>query len=164
MIACVDVHYRPEYATAACVTFDDWTASAPASEHVARIDQVDDYVPGEFYRRELPCIMAVIEPILDRLDVIVVDGYVWLGENRPGLGARLYDTLGGKIPVVGVAKAPFAGALAEEVLRGNATRPLYVTSIGIDPVDAADHIRRMHGPYRLPTLLKRVDALCRGTG
>jgi hypothetical protein len=24
-------------------------------------------------------------------------------------------------------------------------------------------VQSMHGPYRIPTLLKRVDALCRGS-
>ena len=40
-------------------------------------------------------------------------------------------------------------------------RPLYVSAVGVDLVNAADNIRRMHGPHRLPTLLKQVDGLCR---
>jgi deoxyribonuclease V len=31
----------------------------------------------------------------------------------------------------------------------------------VDVQDAAAHIQRMHGPSRLPTLLKRADRLCR---
>jgi deoxyribonuclease V len=65
--------------------------------------------------------------------------------------------------VVGVAKRPFRGAPALEVLRGASARPLYVTAIGIDAAHAADGVRRMHGAHRIPTLLTRVDRLCRDT-
>jgi len=47
------------------------------------------------------------------------------------------------------------------VLRGDSRRPLYVTAAGLDPAAAALHVRSMHGPFRIPTLLKRVDQLCR---
>jgi len=33
--------------------------------------------------------------------------------------------------------------------------------VGVDSQAAAACIQRMHGPSRLPTLLKRVDRLCR---
>jgi hypothetical protein len=33
-----------------------------------------------------------------------------LEENRPGLGAHLYQSLGGRIPVTGVAKPQYLGA------------------------------------------------------
>jgi deoxyribonuclease V len=64
--------------------------------------------------------------------------------------------------VIGVAKSAFAGASAIEITRGAGTRPLYVTAIGIDARLAAAHVQSMHGPYRQPTLLKRVDQLTRG--
>lgn len=49
-----------------------------------------------------------------------------------------------------------------ELLRGDSTRALFVTAIGISPKDAAEHVRSMHGPNRLPTLLKRVDRPTKG--
>jgi deoxyribonuclease V len=33
--------------------------------------------------------------------------------------------------------------------------------MGMDASAAAQAVRRMHGPSRLPTLLQRVDRLCR---
>jgi deoxyribonuclease V len=48
------------------------------------------------------------------------------------------------------------------VLRGGSARPLYVTAAGLSADEAARRVRDMHGPYRIPTLLKRVDQLCRG--
>jgi deoxyribonuclease V len=81
-----------------------------------------------------------------------------LGE-RPGLGRWLFLSLDGKIPVIGVAKSPFRGSSGVPLFRGNSVRPLYVTSAGVEPKEACERIRRMHGLHRVPTLLKRVDLL-----
>lgn len=172
MIAAVDVDYREgaggegAEAVAACVLFRRWEDAAPAGERTARVSPVAPYVPGRFYERELPCVLAVLKGAFPDgagpetgLQAVVVDGYAWLGEGRPGLGARLSAALG--VPVVGVAKSPFRGAPAVEAVRAAGVRPLYVTAAGMDAEDAARLVRSMHGPHRLPTLLKRVDRLCR---
>lgn len=97
------------------------------------------------------------------MPVVVVDGYVWLdGVSVAGLGAHLYQALAHKVVVIGVAKTRFAGAgAAVEVFRGRSTRSLFVTAAGMSAQRAAEHVRSMHGPDRIPTLLKRVDRLCR---
>ena len=139
------------------------TDSQPAEQHIVQLTDVAEYVPGEFYRRELPCLLQALLPVLDRVQTILIDGYVDLAPNRPGLGARLYEALGGKIAVVGVAKTAFAGAHhACEVLRGESERPLYITAAGMTLDDAATGVRSMHGPHRIPTLLRLVDQLARG--
>ena len=94
--------------------------------------------------------------------MILVDGFVDTLPDHPGLGRRLYDALGKKVHVVGVAKSWFVGAQAIQVLRGSSKNPLYVTAAGMDAVDAADLVRQMHGRNRIPTILKRVDDLSRG--
>jgi deoxyribonuclease V len=166
MIVCVDVDYRdgpPTSARAAAVVLPSWAASAPAAEYLCRIDEVADYVPGRFYERELPCVLAVLERVAEPVDVVVVDGYVTLdAEGALGLGGHLYEALERQTPVVGVAKNPFRGnPSALEVLRGSSKRPLYLTALGVEPQAAAEQLRRMHGCFRLPTMLKRVDRLCR---
>ena len=163
MIACVDVDYREAGAVAACVLFRAWPDAEPVSEVVVRIAAVEPYEPGRFYRRELPCLLAVLEALAERPEVVVIDGYVWLGdEGEPGLGAHLHEALGRRVAVIGVAKTRFHGArTAREVHRGGSRSALYVTAAGIDPSEAADRVREMHGPFRIPTLLKRVDRLCR---
>ena len=161
MLACVDVDYRPDHAIAACVMFTHWQDASPSNTAVARIDDVEPYTPGQFYKRELPCLLEVLRPFAGQLNVVVVDGYVWLGQDHPGLGAHLYEALGRRTAVIGVAKTHFHGAPAEEVLRGIASRPLFVTAVGLDVVDAAAHVWSMHGEYRLPALLKLVDRACR---
>jgi deoxyribonuclease V len=172
MLACVDVDYRDPEAFAACVLFRAWPDERPAGEHVERIARVEPYQPGQFYKRELPCLLAVLRGRgangagREALEVVVVDGYVWLrDETSPGLGGHLYEALGRAVPVIGVTKTRFASArAARAVLRGDSRRPLYVTAAGLDVEEAARCVQRMHGAHRVPTLLKRVDLLCRGAG
>jgi deoxyribonuclease V len=163
MIAAVDVAYGPRGATAACVLFDAFGDAAPARTHLAHVADPLPYEPGAFYKRELPCVLAVLRVAAAEPSIIVVDGYVWLSDDRrPGLGARLFEALGGAAAVIGVAKRSFMGsAFAEPVLRGRSASPLYVTSAGVDATVAAGWIRGMHGGHRIPTLLARADRLCR---
>jgi deoxyribonuclease V len=163
MLASVDVDYRPEATVAACVLFRDWGDAAAAAHFVDRGPPAEPYVPGEFYRRELPGLLRVLAQVPVPLAAVIIDGYVWLqGEERPGLGAHLYEALERRVPVVGVAKTAFhASRLAVPVLRGASQRPLLVTAVGMDVQEAAACVQRMHGPSRLPTLLKGVDRLCR---
>lgn len=164
MIAAVDVDYRDSGAVAACVLFRAWDDAVSASETVIPIAHVEPYEPGQFYRRELPCLLAMLQAAGGSPDIVIVDGYVWLADERdPGLGAHLHQALAGRAAVVGVAKTRFASAgAAREILRGTSRHPLYITAAGIDVDEAASHVRAMHGPHRTPTLLKRVDQLCRG--
>jgi deoxyribonuclease V len=161
MIAFVDVQYGADHATAGCVLAAGWTDPAPAAERVASAAIEAEYLPGELYRRELPPILAVLDGI-GPLELVVVDGYVWLGPDRPGLGVHLHRALGGVTPVVGVAKSRFAGAAAIPVVRGASARPLWVTAVGAEAEAAAAQVASMHGEHRLPTLLLRADHLARG--
>lgn len=163
-IACLDVCYDTTGATAACVVIADWPDEQPIATYTAHISDVHPYEPGHFYKRELPCLLKVLQRVTEPVDVVVIDGYVWLrGRDDPGLGAHLYDALGKNIPIIGVAKSSFNGCReAREVLRGDSQRPLFVTARGMELEEAARHLEQMHGPYRLPTILRQVDQLCRG--
>jgi deoxyribonuclease V len=162
MMACLDVAYREPGASAAGVTFRDWSDASATEERVVQIPVVQPYEPGRFFLRELPCLLAVLQ-VLPPVELVVIDGYVWLERGkRPGLGAHLYTALDQKIPVVGVAKTRFRGAdLVCEIRRGTSSRPLFVTAAGMPAELAAEHVRSMHGKHRIPTLLARVDQLCR---
>jgi deoxyribonuclease V len=161
MIACLDVAYRGGGAVAACVVFLAWPDRAAVNRYVARIPSVQPYEPGRFYRRELPCLLAVLAKVEEPLDVVVVDGHAWLGDGRPGLGAHLHEALARQVPVVGVAKSRFRGAPALPLRRGGSRQPLYVSAAGMEPEEAAGLVAAMAGPYRIPTLLAEVDRLCR---
>lgn len=166
MIAFLDAHYKDEGARAVCVLAESWTDPSPKATFVAEIGKVLPYEPGFFYRRELPCLLAVLKKLPEPPGILVIDGYVWLGANRrPGLGVRLYEASNGT-PVVGIAKTMFKGLegsdLAEPVFRGISANPLYVTAVGIDLVAAASNVSRMHGRHRIPDLVRIADRLARG--
>jgi len=163
MIIATDVHYADDgTAVAAGVAFSPWTAPAPDHEWTVTIDQVEDYEPGQFYRRDLPCLQALLGASPVEPDIIVVDGHVWLSVGRPGLGWHLYDALGQTTPVIGVAKRPFHQGTAAQVLRGDSKNPLHITAAGLHEVSCMGWVKAMHGPYRIPTMLKRADQLARG--
>jgi deoxyribonuclease V len=163
MLLAVDVDYRDDMAVAAGILFEDWEDSEPVREKALRIQEVADYVPGKFYQRELPCIWTITQHFEGKFDLVVIDGFVHLGPNKkPGLGWYLWDKMGRAIPVIGVAKSAFKGTPPEAALcRGSSQKPLYVTSVGISLFEAKARVGSMAGPYRIPTLLKRVDKLCR---
>lgn len=164
MIVCLDVGYEGEKALAAAVAFQDWTDSTPAQSVTTRLSSVAEYVPGRFYERELPCLLAVLEKLSGEPSAILVDGHVTLDDSgRPGLGWHLYEALDQACPVIGVAKSVFAGlAKVARVCRGESERPLYITAAGMTQQEAAQCVMKMHGEYRIPTMLKLVDQLSRG--
>lgn len=159
----VDVGYRGKRARAAAVAFDDWRAGDATAAYTTDIAHVEAYVPGAFYRRELPCILQLLGEHDLRPDCIVIDGFVYLdGTSRPGLGLHLYEALGHVVPVIGVAKTAFIGVPRScEIFRGTSKRPLFVTSAGMAIERARDLIGSMHGRHRLPTLLSAADRLSR---
>ncbi|WP_129785684.1 endonuclease V [Promicromonospora panici] len=159
----VDVHYLDDGgARAALVVAENMAFTTLTEERTTLVEQVAEYRPGRFYERELPALELVLSDAAP-LDLLIVDGYVDLDPaGRPGLGAHVADA--GLAPVVlGVAKTRFRAAThAAEVLRGQSTRPLYVTASGIALDAAANLVRAMAGDARLPDALRRVDRLARG--
>ncbi|MFO0754851.1 MAG: endonuclease V [Byssovorax sp.] len=164
MLAALDVCYHEGGgALAAAVLFETWESPREARAVLKPIPEVAPYEPGAFYKRELPCLLRVLEAAATPLEAIVIDGYVWLSADaRPGLGAHLFEALGEETPIIGVAKTSFQGSsFAETLIRGRSASPLYITAAGMKQNLAADAVRRMSGPHRIPDLLKRVDRLCR---
>jgi len=164
LISVLDVAYAAEAAGVACVLAANWTAPAPAAEFSKRVACTPArYEPGCFYKRELPLLQTLIADLELRPAVLVIDGYVWLGaDNKPGLGAHLFESVGRAIPVVGVAKTAYRDdTWSVPVLRGKSRHPLLVTAAGMDQARAASLVLAMHGNYRMPTLLQRADHLAR---
>lgn len=161
MILAIDVHYRATFAKAISIEFETWQDEHPSKIHEVLIDEVAAYVPGQFYKRELPCILKVLEKTpLEKIEVIIVDGYVTLSdEGKFGLGMYLYEALNQKIPIIGVAKRSFKDneQQVQKVWRGESKNPLYVTSVDFDLEEAVHQIQQMKGQYRIPTLLKILD-------
>jgi deoxyribonuclease V len=165
MILAFDTYYYENKAKTVCITFNDWHDSEIQKEYKEVLAGVEEYTPGEFYKRELPCILSLYKQIdVAKIDAIVIDGFVYLDDSEKfGLGGYLYEALRNQIPVIGVAKSNFATIEKHKraVSRGESLRPLYVTAIGIDLDDAAAAIKSMHGENRIPQLLKKLDMLTR---
>ncbi|MFT5818943.1 MAG: deoxyribonuclease V [Crocinitomix sp.] len=160
MILAIDIHYKSTYVKNVGVLFN-WPDQEPRQTIVNQLAEVAEYVPGEFYKRELPCILAIIAEVnLDEIDAIVVDGHVYIDNDyQHGLGGYLYEALDQKLPIIGVAKRAFHKNEQTNipVLRGKSANPLYVSAIGMDVETAAAQIKSMHGEYRLPTILQILD-------
>ena len=166
MIYCFDTYYFDDYAQTCCIGIATWESEIVAFQLTETINEIHDYESGSFYKRELPCLISMIEKIdLDPTeDVLLIDGFVVLDDDgKFGLGGYLYEHLNREIPVIGVAKNNFAtiNQLKREVVRGESTKPLYVTALGIDLDEASENVSRMHGEFRMPTMLKLVDGCCR---
>lgn len=159
MKAVLDVHYRGGAAMAACGIFEDWPDSIPAELFRAVMPIPAPYRVGRFYERELPALLSVLSRTGREFETIVIDGYVHLRPDAGrGLGVHLHDALAYSPVVVGVAKNPLK--IADRFLpihRGRSRRPLYISSIGCPLDQAARAVLRMHGSFRIPTLLKIVD-------
>ena len=162
IIACFDVYYKKDHAKACCIVFETDSVEKILSTYCQVIESVSDYISGEFYKRELPCILKVYKMIREDIDLIIMDGFVTLKNGKKGLGSYLFESLGKKLPVIGVAKTYFRGSENYvEIYRGKSGKPLYISSIGIDLDYSAKFIKNLNGIYRIPDILKKVDQLSR---
>ena len=161
MILAVDVYYLENRAKSVGVLFHDWKDTEPLQIISDLYDNPLEYEPGAFYKRELPCILKLIQNLdTGKLSAIIVDGYVYLNdEKKPGLGHYVYESLGSLVPVIGVAKTRFHNneSVTSKVYRGKSRNPLYVSSVGIEVEKAAEYVQNMSGDYRIPRLLKLLD-------
>ncbi|HZK57974.1 MAG TPA: endonuclease V [Clostridia bacterium] len=161
-IACFDAYYHKDYAKTCCILFETGPIEKSIFECCKITRPVEKYIPGEFYKRELPGILELYGEIKRNINLIIIDGYVLLKDGKMGLGGYLYKALGEEIPVIGVAKSYFVNSKNYiKIYRGESKRPLYVSSIGIETDLAANLIRNLNGEHRIPNILKRVDRLTR---
>lgn len=162
MILAFDVYYGGDTAKVVCAVLQNWQDAAATHHWIKYLPVPADYIPGEFYKRELPCILSVLNDIdLTTITCIVIDGFVVLDdEGKKGLGAHLYEALQPKVPVIGVAKTNYHSNTANvlPIYRGESKNPLFITAIGMEVQEAANHIQHMAGEYRMPVVLKELDS------
>nr|WP_321221700.1 endonuclease V [uncultured Psychroserpens sp.] len=162
MYLALDVHYKTNYAKSRGITFLTKDDEVSQNIIIEILNDIEPYQPGAFYKRELPCLLAVIARAdLSNVEAIIVDGHVYIdNDGNYGLGGYLYRSLNHKIPIIGVAKRAFHTNIETtiKVVRGKSNNPLHVSAIGIDLLTAAQFIQNMHGKHRHPTLLKTLDA------
>lgn len=163
MKLAITVHFDGPQARAAAVAFDTWDAPEATHSFVTHIAQMEQPARGEPDLRELYAVMQLLREHALAPELILLDGFVHLdADETPGLGQHLFHALGGRTPVIGVAKASRPGLTAQfEVMREEEARPPTVTSVGVDIGAAKVRVRAMHGRKRVPTLMKRVARLAR---
>ncbi|MFY1046201.1 endonuclease V [Chryseobacterium sp. GP-SGM7] len=165
MIYAFDTYYYESSAKTVCIAFENWNSETESFIYSENTKVTSDYESGAFYKRELPCILSLLKKIdLQNGDLIIVDGYVTLDNNgKIGLGGYLYQSLDKKYPIIGIAKNSFNSEDCQRrtVFRGESKTPLFLTAIGIDVDETHSNIINMHGNYRIPALLKKLDQLTR---
>ena len=159
----IDTYYYKDRAKTVGVVFNEWNDAVPEKILISWLssDKYGPYIPGEFYKRELPCIINLIQKNnidLKEFDTIILDGLARLpGSCTEGLGAHLEDKIEELWPdldfydrpsIMGVAKTKFCGIEDDKgtcsVLRGSAKTPLYVNTTWhlMSSADAAEQDRQ----------------------
>ena len=85
MILAFDTYYFDDKAKTVCLAFKNWFDAEPIRSYEETISGVADYEPGAFYKRELPCIISLlnkIQPNLEEVSTIIIDGFVLLDDQK----------------------------------------------------------------------------------
>ena len=164
MVVIIDADYDEELKKghAAGVVAEKITDEKATGIVTAIVDNIGEYIPGQFYKRELKIAEAVISQLrIQDIELIVVDGYADSGTEEHALGTFVYEKY--NIPVIGIAKNKYPRCTIPdtEVYRGESKKPLYVTSKGISHEEAKKYVEEMAGEYRLPFLVKYADKAAR---
>ena len=152
----IDAYYNNGICHVVGGIFNKW-----GDKHVSRFIYADvkvdsEYIPGKFYKRELPGILKLLEQVdLDEFDTIIIDGYVHLkelsyisdrgkfieGPIKRGLGCHLRTALSSyylerkpkkRLNIVGIAKTLYGdNSQYGMCYRGESKNPLYITGLNL---------------------------------
>ncbi|WP_030763452.1 endonuclease V [Streptomyces sp. NRRL F-2664] len=182
LVAGVDVAYDDtrDLVAAAAVVLD--AATLEVVEQATAVGHVSfPYVPGLLAFRELPTVLAALDALTARPDLVVCDGYGLAHPRGFGLACHLGVVTG--LPSVGVAKNPFTftheepgtgrgesaallaadGAEVGRALRTQSgIKPVYV-SVGhrVSLDNACAHALALSPRFRIPETTRHADSLCR---
>ena len=84
MILAFDTYYFENKAKTICVEFCNWADEKCHKIHSENLENIEEYISGEFYKRELPCILSLLEKIkqeIDNIELIIVDSFVYLDDD-----------------------------------------------------------------------------------
>lgn len=163
----IDAKYNDDGSwKAAGAMFTSWKDNNPKYYVLTSNDveiEINEYIPGQFYKRELPVIKAFIDYHQITPDVLIVDGYIFLkhenGNVSLGLGGHVAKVFVSFKDIIGVAKSKFCrnDEISELIYRGKSKNPLYVQSLNFKKYKT--DIESMNGEYRIPEIFKQVDYL-----
>ncbi|TDC82381.1 endonuclease V [Micromonospora sp. KC606] len=180
-VAGLDVAYAESGdLLAAAVTVLDAATLAVVDRAVHVGEPAFGYVPGLFAFRELPALLAALDGLSVRPELLVCDGHGLAHPRRFGLACHLGVVTG--LPAIGVGKTPLVGewtgparergASAPLVDRGETVGRVLRTQDGVKPVfvsvghrmgldDAVERVLALAPRYRLPETTRTADRLCR---
>ncbi|MEV7329034.1 deoxyribonuclease V [Micromonospora sp. NPDC093244] len=180
-VAGLDVAYAQSGdLLAAAVTVLDARTLAVVDSAVSVGRPAFGYVPGLFAFRELPALLAALDRLTTRPDLLVCDGHGLAHPRRFGLACHLGVVTG--LPAIGVGKTPLVGEWDPPPVRRGAWSPLrdagevvgrvLRTQDGVKPVfvsvghrmsldNATAQVLALAPRYRLPETTRTADRLCR---
>lgn len=161
-----DVAYHEGTGYGIGVVFSHFNDDTPAKVIEVTVPDVGEYVPGEFYKRELKVLEAIYaeyKKLYKKSPLVVfVDAYVDLGDKK-GCGRYFADAIDNDSVVIGIAKNEYKPAteagVSQPILRGESKKHLFVTSTIIPKEDAGTLVEMLHGDNRHPTIIKKTDML-----
>lgn len=161
-ILAIDVKYYDKEYKICGVLFHKWEDKEPDKILTLKVHKSpNEYIPGQFYKRELPAIMEFLNHYKLHPNWLIVDGFSLLKDNngnyKDGLGNYVQHELienNYLTNVIGIAKSNFCktNEVSYSIYRGNSKNPIYVQGTGY-PED----IKNMYGSYRIPEMLKICD-------
>jgi len=178
-VAGVDAHYCAGNVWAAVVVVSLPNLATVGSTLVHR-QLTFPYVPGLLSIREAPAIIAALDRLSVRPDLLLVDGQGLAHPRRFGLACHLGVLT--DIPTIGVAKSRLVGTYEEPNIERGAWSPLtdrgetigavLRTKSAVQPVfvsvghrislqTAIDVVLRCTGHFRLPEPIRAADRLSR---
>ena len=84
---------------AAGIAFADWRSDVIARTEVASLGRAQPYEPGQFFKRELPHLLGLIDRFGEPPATIAIDGYVTLGaDQRDGSARGSFRLCTGRFP------------------------------------------------------------------
>ncbi|MEU8051543.1 MULTISPECIES: deoxyribonuclease V [Micromonospora] len=180
-VAGLDVAYAESGdRLAAAVTVLDARTLAVVDQAVSVGRPAFPYVPGLFAFRELPALLAALELLTVRPELLVCDGHGLAHPRRFGLACHLGVVTG--LPAIGVGKTPLVGRWEPPAGARGAWSPLcdggevvgrvLRTRDGVKPVfvsvghrmgleNACARVLALTPHYRLPETTRTADRLCR---
>ena len=117
MIVIIDADYNEEIGKAHIAGIVAETIFDEKEKMVvtAISDEIGEYIPGQFYKRELKSVELIIAQLeVSQIKLIVVDGYADFGTDKLALGAYVFEKY--NIPVIGIGKNKFEGLEADDCI------------------------------------------------
>ncbi|MFC4020454.1 deoxyribonuclease V [Micromonospora sp. GCM10011542] len=180
-VAGLDVAYAQSGdLLAAAVTVLDARTLAVVDAAVSVGRPAFGYVPGLFAFRELPALLAALDRLTTRPELLVCDGHGLAHPRRFGLACHLGVVTG--LPALGVGKTPLVGEWAPPAAERGAWSPLrdggevvgrvlrtrdrvkpVFVSVGhrISLENATAQVLALTPRHRLPETTRSADRLCR---